>query len=216
MLHRKGIRVSKNTVHKLYKELGLNLSKMKRKRKIPKRRRVAPEVASRPGQRWSIDFITDRIAGGRSFRGLCVVDQYSRRCFAMQLNHNFPTKEVIRTLEKIGCKHGFPESITLDNGPEFTSVEFDVWASGRNIDLDFIQPGKPNQNGFVESFNARFRDECLNLNLFTSLPDAQMRVNRWRADYNKLRPHSAIGNHTPDEMWQSFQKDLETTLQRRA
>lgn len=212
MLHRQGIRISKNTVHRLYKELGLNLVKMKRKRKIPKRRRIAPEPATRPGQRWSIDFISDRVNGGKPFRGLCVVDQFSRRCFAMQLHHSFPTKEVTKTLDKIGYKHGFPECITLDNGPEFTSGEFDAWASERGINLDFIQPGKPNQNGFVESFNARFRDECLNLHIFQSLPEAQMWVNKWRADYNKLRPHSAIGNQTPNEIWLSFQRDLDSTL----
>ncbi len=213
MLHRQGIQVSKNTVFLLYKELGLGLMKNRKKNKRLARVRIIPAVAKRPGERWSIDFISDRIATGQAFRSLCVVDQYSRKCLGIRASPTYPASLVTMCLDEIAAENGhYPESITLDNGPEFTGLVFDSWAAEHNISLDFIKPGKPSQNGFVESFNGRLRDECLNISRFRTLAEALVELDIWRQDYNKLRPHSSLGDRVPDELWLSFRRDQEKVL----
>lgn len=215
VLKREGIKVGKKRVYRLYKLECLSLrKKVERKRKIYPRCRVKPLPAERPNQRWSIDFITDRLTSGRTVRALCVIDQFSRKSLAISVRTSFLSRDVIEVLDRVIGKAGDPpESITLDNGPEFTSHLFDSWASQHRIGLDFIAPGKPSQNGFVESFNARLRDECLNMNVFHSLESVQRTVDQWRYDYNNWRPHSAISNEVPDKIWKGYQKDLERTLQ---
>ncbi len=167
MLNREGIKVGKDRVYRIYAEEGLNLKNANKKRKRLSFTRVTPEPATKPGERWSIDFITDRLTNGKQFRSLTVVDQFSRKCFGVTAQHSFPAESVTKALDELARRAGrYPESITLDNGPEFRGLVFDLWASERSINLDFIAPGKPTQNGFVESFNGRLRDEFLNLNLF--------------------------------------------------
>jgi putative transposase len=170
MLRREGIKVGKDRVYRIYLEEGMNLNKKGKKRKRLSFTRVTPVPATKPGERWSIDFISDRLTDGRHFRSLTVVDQYSRKCIGVIARYSFPAHEVTAALDKLAKDVGvYPQSITLDNGPEFRGLVFDLWANDREINLDFIAPGKPTQNGFVESFNGRLRDEFLNLNLFRTL-----------------------------------------------
>jgi putative transposase len=191
MLRRQGIRVGKNTVFKIYRDLGLGLKRKVPKRKFLARARVCPPPASKVGQRWSIDFISDRLDSGRPFRSLCVIDQFSRKCLGIYPSHTFPARHVVACLDQVAARYGaYPASITLDNGPEFTSLVFDAWAAEHRIGLGFIAPGKPNQNGFIESFNGRLRDECLNLRRFRTLAEASAELEIWRNDYNATRPHS--------------------------
>lgn len=173
---------------------------MRRRRR--KRRAVARQpivVATRPGHRWSIDFVHDVLESGRCFRSLAVVDDFTRECVAVEVDTSLPSTRVIRTLEIAALAHGLPEAITLDNGPEFTSRVFDQWAYDRGVKLEFIQPGKPVQNAYVESFNGKLRDECLNVSLFEDLNDARNLIEEWRQDYNRVRPHSSLGGRTPSE-----------------
>jgi putative transposase len=156
-------------------------------------------VPSQVNERWSIDFMSDTLADGRTFRTLNVVDDFTREAIAIEVGRSIPGARVVRVLERIAKGRGLPRSIVLDNGPEFTSRVLDQWAYGAGVELRFIQPGKPVQNAFVESFNGKFRDECLNQNWFLSLADAIQSIAAWRLDYNRHRPHSALGNLTPEE-----------------
>lgn len=214
ILRREGFKVGKKRVYRLYRLESLGLRKtIHRKRKYKPGPRIVPGPAKRPNQRWSIDFIEDKLTNGRKFRTLCVVDQFSRRCLAAAPRFTYPARDVVNVLNQAATKAGsYPETVTMDNGPEFTGFVFGAWALDHRIGLDFIDPGKPSQNGFVESFNARFRDECLRVNLFRSFDEATTIINEWLDDYNKLRPHSAIGNEVPDKIWKLFQTDLERSL----
>lgn len=144
-----------------------------------------------------MDFVTDRLADGRSFRVLTVVDQYSRECPLLEAGRSLTGKQVVECLERLALFRGVPESITVDNGTEFCSRVVDAWAYERGVKLDFIRPGKPAENGYIESFNGRLRDECLNAEVFFSVSDARQKLERWRRDYNEERPHSALGGKTP-------------------
>lgn len=155
------------------------------------------EAPKRENQRWSMDFVTDRLADGRSFRVLTVVDQYSRECPLLEAGRSLTGKQVVECLERLALFRGVPESITVDNGTEFCSRVVDAWAYERGVKLDFIRPGKPAENGYIESFNGRLRDECLNAEVFFSVSDARQKLERWRRDYNEERPHSALGGKTP-------------------
>jgi putative transposase len=213
ILRRRGIRVSKNTVFRIYQEEALGLKKVTRKRKRLSKLRVIPPPACRPGERWSIDFVTDKLVSGRYFRALCVVDQFSRKCLGVIARESYSGTAVANVLDDIARKSGgHPGMITLDNGPEFTGVVFDSWARDRKVSLDFITPGRPSENGFVESFNGRLRDECLNVSRFRTLLEAQAVINSWCNDYNNVRPHSSLRDRVPDEIWKSFQKDLDLAV----
>jgi putative transposase len=213
MLRRQGFKVGKDRVYRIYREEGLNLRKQPRKRKRLAHTRIAPPPASMPGERWSIDFISDRLVSGKTFRSLCVIDQYTRKCLAVVPKTNYPSTEVTKVLDRIAQTCGsYPKSITVDNGPEFRGLHFDEWASKHRVSLDFISPGKPMQNGIVESFNGRLRDEFLNTQVFMSLEHAEELLKLWVKDYNKIRPHSSLGDKTPDEIWKKYQRDLEKNL----
>jgi putative transposase len=136
-----------------------------------------------------MDFITDRLEDGRRFRTLTIIDQYHRHSPALVPALNFSGARVVEELDRIARDSGYPQSITCDNGPEFCSRAFDQWAHLHRVRIDYIRPGKPVENGFIESFNARLRDECLNLELFCSIEDAKIKLDAWRADYNTTRPH---------------------------
>ena len=136
---------------------------------------------------------------GRRFRCLTVVDEFSREALAVHVAHSIPATGVIEVLEQLREERGLPGVIITDNGSEFTSRAFDAWAYARGVKIDYIQPGKPMQNGFIESFNGTLRDECLNLHWFLSLRDAREKIESWREDYNRVRPHSSLGNLTPAE-----------------
>lgn len=164
----------------------------------------------RINQHWSMDFVSDSLYSGRRFRVLTVVDNFSRECPVLEVDHSLTGQRVTRVLDRIALTRGLPEVITVDNGPEFISKALDRWAYENSVKLRFIQPGKPTQNEYIESFNGKFRNECLNDNVFVSLNSAQKLIETWRQDYNTERPHSSLNNLTPEEFVRTFVKDQQT------
>lgn len=183
-------------MRRLYQEEGLVL-RSKRRRKRASQVRVALPAADAPAQHWCMDFMHDQLSNGKRFRTFNVLDTYSRRCLAVVAQHTFRSKDVTCILDRLIEAHGKPQRITCDNGTEFTANHFDAWAYRHGIFTDFIAPGKPVQNGFIESFNGKLRDECLNGSWFTDLPSAQRLLNAWVKDYNHVRPHSALEGLPP-------------------
>jgi len=195
-------------VERIYREEELSLRR-KRKKRIRSEGREKPENPTRPNEQWSMDFMSDSIAGGRRFRTLNIIDEYTHECLAIEVDLNIGGSVVARTLERLINRRGKPERILCDNGPEFTSKALDQWCYLNEITLCFITPGKPIENCFIESFNGRFRDECLNLNWFRSLRDAREMVERWRLEYNEIRPHSALDDMIPIEFFQQYDEGEE-------
>ena len=198
LLRREGWRVNKKRVYRLYRAAGLTVRRRGR-RKLRVARAPRPMTVSRPNERWSMDFVSDCLADGRRYRTLNVVDAFTRECLAIEVDFSLPSARVVRVLDKLIWEYGLPESLRVDNGPEFISKALDLWASQHGVKLDFIQPGKPMQNGHVESFNGRFRDECLSQHHFPTLARARAEIEIWRAHYNCERPHSALDARTPKE-----------------
>jgi putative transposase len=153
----------------------------------------------RSNQEWALDFACDALATGRGIRVLAVVDAYTRECLSLEVDTSLSSRRVTRSLETVMEQRGMPESIRCDNGPELTSRHFLAWCEERKIQLIHIQPGRPMQNGHVESFNGRLRDECLNANWFRNLSDARQKIGCWHREYNCERPHSSLGYRTPNE-----------------
>jgi len=150
-------------------------------------------------ERWSLDFVSDAFTDGRRFRVLAVIDDYSRECLALVADTSLSGGRVARELDILIARRGPPKTIVSDNGTEFTSMAILKWCQETKVGWHYIAPGKPQQNGFVESFNGSFRDECLNETLFSTLTDARYHINHWKEDYNVTRPHSSLGNLTPRE-----------------
>jgi transposase InsO family protein len=146
-----------------------------------------------------MDFVSDRLSDGRWFRILTVVDQYTRECLCVHAERSQNGKKVAEQLSRIIARQGAPESITSDNGSEFVGKAMEAWSYHNGVKLDFIRPGKPVENGFVESFNGRLRDECLNVEVFFDIADARIKLEQWRADFNDSRPHSSLHDRTPAE-----------------
>jgi putative transposase len=146
-----------------------------------------------------MDFTADTLADGRGFRTLNIVDDFTRECVAIEVDRSLPGLRVSRVLDRLHGLVGLPKTIVVDNGPEFAGRTLDAWAYTRGVELRFIRPGKPIENAYVESFNGRFRDECLNEHWFISLADAKAAIEAWRVDYNTVRPHSSLGGRTPDQ-----------------
>jgi putative transposase len=198
LLRREGWPVNLKRVQRIYREEGLAV-----RRKGKKRRSQQPRVIraplSGPNERWSMDFVSDTLSNGRRFRCLTIIDEFSRESLAIHTAHSIPAVRVIEVLERLRQERGLPQVIMTDNGSEFTSRAFDAWAYSRDVRIDYIQPGKPVQNCFIESFNGTFRDECLNLHWFLSIHDASRTIENWRQDYNDVRPHSSLGRLTPTE-----------------
>lgn len=155
------------------------------------------EPATAPNERWSMDFVSDRLMDGRWVRVLTVIDQYTRECVLLLADKSLTGEKVAAGLEAVVRQRPAPRAITVDNGSEFTSRAMEAWAYQRSIHLDFIRPGKPVDNGFIESFNGRLRDECLNVEVFFSLEDVRAKLARWQHDYNQERPHSALKDQAP-------------------
>jgi putative transposase len=197
LLGRRGWVVNHKRLERLYREEHLAVRRLKRKRLS---RPAAPMTdVQRADQEWSMDFVMDGLATGRAIRALTVVDSYTRECLAIEVDSCLSSRRVTRTLDWIISQRHPPDALRCDNGPEFTSRHFLAWCEERKIQLIHIQPGRPMQNGRVESFNGRFRDECLNANWFPTLMEAQHKVERWRSEYNLERPHSSLGYLTPVE-----------------
>ena len=159
-----------------------------------------------------MDFTHDTLATGRRFRTLNLVDTFTRECLAIEVGSSLPSTRVTRVLDRVLANYGQPERIQVDNGPEFAGQVLDNWAYQRGVQLSFIQPGKPMQNGHVESFNGKFRDECLSQHWFLDLDDARTIIEVWRQDYNTVRPHSALGNLPPALFRQALAKPEKTCI----
>jgi len=197
VLERRGEAVNVKRVYRLYAEEGLAVRRRKRKRLV-RERAEAPRL-QRPNEEWAMDFIVDGLANGRMVRILSVVDAFTRECLALEADTSLGSGRVTRVLDRLIEERGQPESVRSDNGPEFTSRRMLGWAEERKISLVHIQPGRPMQNGHVESFHGRLRDECLNVSWFRTLNDVRWTVDRWRHEYNCERPHSSLAYQTPRE-----------------
>lgn len=203
MLRREGLGVNHKRIYRLYRLDGLMVRRKKRKSysRVQRRPLIVP---SGPNERWSMDFTSDQLADGRSFRTLNVVDDFTRESLAIEADTSLPGLRVARVLDRIADERGLPKAIVIDNGPEFSGRALDAWAYERKVTLSFIQPGKPTQNAFAESFNGKFRDECLNQHWFLSMQDARRKIESWRVDYNQVRPHSSLGDRPPAEFVRDF------------
>ena len=180
-----------------YREAHLAVRRLKRKRLQHADPVNAMLIA--PNQEWAIDFVSDGVASGRGIRILTIVDGFTRECPAIEVGVSVGSQRVTRALERVIADRGAPKSLRCDNGPEFTSRYFLAWCEQRGITLVHIQPGRPMQNGYLESFNGRLRDECLNANWFLNVVDAKQKIECWRLEYNEDRPHSSLGYRTPNE-----------------
>lgn len=196
LVEREGLHANHKRVHRVYCEAGLQVRRRTRKR-LTRGARLPLARPSAPRERWSMDFTTDMLGDGRGFRTLNIVDDFSHECPAIEVDRSLPGARVVRVLECLAETIGLPKVIVCDNGPEFVGRTLDAWAYRRGVELRFIRPGKPIENAYVESFNGKFRDECLNEHWFTSIAEAQQIIEAWRIDYNTVRPHRSLGQLTP-------------------
>lgn len=210
LLRREGVIVNHKRVERLYREEGLAVRRCRRKR-VARDGRGRAALPARPNQQWGIDFLSDTLAWGRRIRLFTVVDVFTREVLAIEVDTSLPGGRVARVLERLAVERGVPDEIVLDNGPELAGKAVDQWAYERGVQLRFIEPGKPVQNAFVESFHGRLRDECLDRHWFLGLGDARQTVEAWRDDYNRARPHSALGYRPPVEFRRFFE---ESTIRR--
>jgi len=211
LLRREGHQINHKRTERLYREEGLSL-RLKRRKKRISHLRVVMDRPERINQHWSMDFVSDSLYNGRRFRVLTIVDDLSRECPALEADHSLTGKRVTRVLDRIALTRGLPDIITVDNGPEFISEALDLWAYENNVKLRFIQPGKPVQNAYIESFNGKFREECLNEHVFVSLHSAQQIIETWRQDYNSERPHSSLNDLTPEEFAKTFYQEQKAKI----
>ncbi len=211
LLRRDGWHVNIKRVLRVYREAHLQVRK-RMKRRVALGRGMPAPVVGGFNERWSLDFVHDSLETGRRFRTLNVVDDYTRECLAIEVDTSLCGRRVARVLDAIGEIRGYPQTIVMDNGTELTSLAMACWARDRKVRLHFIQPGKPTQNAFIESFNGRLRDECLNENEFSSLAHARSIIETWRLDYNERRPHKSLGNLTPEEFARGLQIKLPLDL----
>lgn len=199
LLRREGWRVNLKRVRRLYRLEGLQVRLRVQRRKHRALHRGPAPVPTGPWERWSMDFVHDAVADGRAFRILTVVDQWSRQSPILDVASSMSGASVAAALDRAIGSGPAPRSITVDHGTEFLSRALEDWAYQRGVALDFTRPGKPTDNSYIESFNGRLRDECLNVHQFTDLADAKQRVEAWRIDYNEVRPHGSLGHLTPRE-----------------
>jgi len=197
-LTKEGWQVNLKKIYRLYGEEGLRIRRRRRKHvaTAPRERLPAP---TRANERWSMDFMSDELEDGRALRLLNIVDDFTRECPGIEVDRSLPAERVIAHLERLAETRVLPQTIVVDNGPEFASKALHAWAYRRQVVLHFIDPGKPVQNAFIESFNGTCRDDCLNGHVFTSIEDARRKIESWRRHYNHGRPHSSLGNQTPAE-----------------
>ena len=198
MLKREGLVMNHKRTERLYREEGLALRR-RRRRKGASSVRVEPPMPQRPNEKWAMDFVHDSTADGRRFRALVVMDEYSRECPVIEVDRSLGGRRVVSVLDRLAESRSLPETITTDNGPEFTGKALDEWACRTGVKLHFIGPGKPMENAYAESLSGKLRDECLSGNWFLSLADARDIIETWRQDYNSARPHSSLGGLTPHE-----------------
>jgi len=197
MLAREGHTINHKKLYRIYREERLKV-RCRRRRKRALGTRAPMMLPGRINQRWSLDFVSDTLSDGRRFRILCIVDDFSRECLATVVDTSLGGVRVVRELERLTLERTLPETVVSDNGTELTSGAVLRWAT-RRVAWHYIEPGKPVQNAFIESFNSKLRDECLNEYVFSTLAEARTIIEAWRQDYNQLRPHSSLGALTPNE-----------------
>lgn len=198
MLKREGLKVNHKKVYRLYRETGLKVRRRSGRKRALGSRSTA-EILGRANQRWSLDFVSDALSDGRRLRILTIVDAFTRECLKMVVDTSISGIRVVRELSELITERGIPETILSDNGTEFTSNAILKWSYEHQIAWRYIQPGKPMQNGYIESFNGKLRDECLNENWFLSIKDARNIIEGWRLYYNSNRPHTSLGGLSPKQ-----------------
>lgn len=201
--------VNHKKVERIYQEEELSLRK-KRRKKVRSEAREKPEEPTAPNQQWAMDFMSDKIAGGRKFRTFNVIDIFTREVLAIHTDTSIPGSVVAQVLERIEERQGLPDLIRCDNGPEFTGMVLDQWCYAHGVQLSFINKGKPTENCYIESFNGKFRDECLDMNWFVSLGQAKRIIEHWRIEYNEIRPHSSLGGISPLEFIHHLEQSRKT------
>lgn len=204
VLHAEGLVQNHKRTERIYREEQLSLRRQHRK-KLPAVLRVPLPSATRPNERWSMDFIHDQLANGRRFRTLTLVDDFTRQCPALWTDLAIGGIGVVAVLERLAKTQDLPQASTQDNGPEFTGKTLHDWAQKHGVKLNFTAPGKPTQNAFIESFNGKFRNECLNQHWFSTLNEARLLIEAWRQEYNQIRPHSSLGRIPPNLFAQRIQ-----------
>jgi putative transposase len=226
LLRREGWRVNHKRVFRLYRLEGLGLRLKHRRKRVSAVRVVAPP-ATKPNERWAMDFMTDSLYDGRRFRMLTLVDTATRECPTIEVGQSLTGQQVVAVLNRLKATRDLPRVISVDNGPEFISKALDAWAHEHGVQLEFSRPGTPTDNPYIEAFNGRLREECLDQHWFASLEDARRTIEGWRQDYNTQRPHGALGNLTPQayaagwttgmdgQLWKGLTQQLEGTGSRR-
>lgn len=199
LLRREGVPDNHKRIARIYREEGLQLRCRKRKRRAMPTRREPLTLPEGPNERWSMDFMHESLANGRKIRIFNLIDDFTRECLVSEVDTSLSGERICRVLDWLREVRGLPGTIVSDNGSEFTGLAMDQWACAAGVTLHFIQPGKPTQNAFVESFNGTMRDECLNMQWFRDLKEARDMIEAWRVDYNQNRPHSSLGGLTPEE-----------------
>lgn len=198
VLRREGHQWNHKRLHRVYCALKLNMRR-RGKRRLPSRNPKQLSVPQSLNQSWSADFMSDALYCGRRFRTFNVVDDFNREALAIEIDLNLPAARVIRTLDRLAAWRGYPEQVRLDNGPEFISVALAEWAEENNVHLEFISPGKPTQNSYVERFNRTYRDEVLDFYVFRNLAEVRNITERWLTEYNEERPHESLSDMPPAE-----------------
>lgn len=207
VVRRNGFTDNYKRVERLYSEMGLSIRKRQKKKLRGHLRLVLPEP-QKPNHIWSMDFVSETLFDQRRFRCFAIVDDFTRENIVIHPDRSIRSEKIVSIFEKLKLTRGLPKMIVCDNGPEFISQNLDIWAYQNKVDLKFIQPGKPVQNAYIESFNGKFRDECLNQHWFMNLEEARFEIEKWRKDYNENRPHSSLRMKTPNEFVKEYEMNL--------
>ena len=210
LLAGEGHYVNHKRLFRVYREEGLSVKRIRRKKLV--RAGVSRPALTAPNEEWSLDFVCDALATGRALRVLSIIDNFTRECLAIETDTSLASQRVTRVLDDVIARRGSPKGLRLDNGPELTSRHFLGWCIDRKIATNYIQPGKPMQNGHIESFNGRLRDECLNTNWFRNLFEARRKISLWRDDYNRSRPHSSLAYRTPNDFAAQWQRPSSSSI----
>ena len=202
-LRLQGYKWNKKRIRRVYLKLGLNLRR-KTKKRIPARVKQPLIQMEQPNETWSMDFMSDALDNGRRFRVLNIIDDFNRKAVSVEAEFNFPATGVIQALRRAFEDCGKPQRIRVDNGPEFISLELSEWCRIQQVELQYIQPGKPMQNGYIERFNRTFRQDVLDAHLFSGIDQVRIIAEKWMDDYNYSRPHEALGGITPKQAEENF------------
>lgn len=215
ILRREGLVKNPKRTWRIYKENNLTL-KLRKRHKRASMLRLELAEPTKPNERWAMDFMSDGLWNGRKFKALTILDIFTKECLAVEIDTSINGNRVTRVLDWLVLARGCPEVITADNGPEFAGIVLDRWAYNNHVRLDFIKPGKPIQNAFIESFNGRLRHECLNQHYFATLEEAKKIIEDWRLEYNTFRPHGSLKGLTPEEfrkVWHDKNKQKTPEIQ---